>query len=376
MRSGPREGVLMLKRVLGSQAFMSIAGAVVLAAVVVVGYVVAFDPLKHTRSYCALMPDSIGLYVGNQVSMRGITVGEVTGIEPEGTQVRVDFAVDADYPVYADASATTLSDTVVADRELAVLASGKNLDHWDNTGCITNTLTPKSLTQTLTALAELSDQIGGTTDQPNALAGGLASLDAATAGTGQQINQLILRLGAVLESPDADIGHLAGIFDAFSSVSQKVETHWGDLKSMLTRLGPVLNQAHTELLTPGVEMFDGLRQLLPMLNDLTTILADPLIGTLDALVPLVKLLRANVGSLRDIVLTTPVLTSAFRSVTDPETGAPGLIYAPPRVAIPQRNAEQVCAAVNAVAPGQCAGADNGMVDLWLVQLVLGLAGAR
>lgn len=366
----------MLKRVLAAPAVMSVAGASAVVLAVILAYVIAFEPLGKTRSYCAIMPDSIGLYQGNQVSMRGITVGTVTRIAPEGAKVRVDFEVDADHPVYADAGATTVSDTVVADRELAVLSSGRSTEEWDSGQCLTKTLTPKSLTQTITALAELSDQIGGTAAQPNALAGGLDALDAASAGTGPQINHLINQLGRVLESPDADIAHLAGIFDAYASVSNKVAEHWGDLKAMLTRLAPTLNQAHSELLTPGITLFDGLREILPMLNDLTVILADPLLATLDNLVPLVKLLRANVGSLSDIVATTPVLASAFRTVTDPATGAPGLTYAPPKVAIPQENAEQVCAAVNAVAPGRCAGAANGMVDLHLVQLVLGSVGAR
>ncbi|WP_328391424.1 MlaD family protein [Nocardia sp. NBC_00416] len=366
----------MLKRILGSPGSMSIAGAVVVVLAVSAAYVIAFEPMRQTRSYCALMPDSIGLYQGNQVSMRGITVGTVTRIAPAGAKVRVDFEVDADHPVYADAGATTVSNTVVADRELAVLSSGKTAEQWDQGQCLTKTLTPKSLTQTVTALAELSDQIGGTETEPNALAGGLDALDSASAGTGPQINRLIDQLGRVLESPDADIAHLAGVFDAYASVSNKVAEHWGDLKTMLTRLAPTLNQAHSELLTPGIALFDGLGEVLPMLNDLTVILADPLMSTLDGLVPLVKLLRANVGSLSEIVGTTPVLASAFRTVTDPATGSPGLTYAPPRVAIPQEHADQVCAAVNALAPGRCAGAANGMVDLQLVQLVLGSVGTR
>ncbi|MEU1986085.1 MlaD family protein [Nocardia sp. NPDC019395] len=366
----------MLRKVLASPALMSIAGALVLVLAVTAAYVIAFEPLKQTRAYCAIMPDSIGLYQGNQVSMRGITVGSVTRIAPAGAKVRVDFEIDADHPVSADAGATTVSDTVVADRELAVLPGADSAAEQDPGQCLTKTLTPKSLTQTITALAELSDQVGGTENQPNALAGGLDAVDSATAGTGTQINDLINQLGRVLESPDADIAHLAGIFDAYASVSNKVAEHWGDLKSMLTRLGPTLNQAHSELLTPGIALFDGLREILPMLNDLTVILSDPLMSTLDNLVPLVKLLRANVGSLSDIVRTTPVLTSALRTVTDPATGAPGLTYAPPRVAIPQQNAEQVCAAANALSPGRCAGAANGMMDLDLVRLVLGSAGAR
>lgn len=367
----------MLNRILGSQAFMSIAGAAVIAALAVVGYVVIFDPLQKTESYCAIMPDSIGLYPGNQVTMRGLPVGSVSSVRNQGSTVRVDFEVDADYPVYADASATTVSDTVVADRDLAVLASGKDTNRWDSGQCITKTLTPKSLTETLTALAQLSDQlVGQDPSQPNVLADGLSSLNSATAGAGPQINELIRKLGSTLSSPEADIGHLAGIFDAFASVSKKVNQHWGDLQSMLTRLAPALDQASTELLSPGAELFDGLREVLPMLNDITTLFGDPIMRGLDASIPLVKLLRANVGSLRDIVLMTPMLATAFQTVAAPAGGAPGITYAPPKVAIPQQHADEVCAAMNVVAPGRCTGAANGMVDVQLIPLVLGLAGAQ
>ncbi|MEV6275396.1 MlaD family protein [Nocardia sp. NPDC051832] len=367
----------MLNRVLGSQAFMSIAGAVVIGVLAIAGYFVAFDPLHKTQSYCAIMPDSIGLYPGNQVTMRGITVGTVTAVRNQGAAVRVDFEVDADHPVRADAGATTVSDTVVADRELAVLALGKDTQRWDGGQCITKTLTPKSLTQTLTALAQLSDQIVGPDPaQPNSIADGLSSLDRATAGTGPQINELIKKLGSALKTPDADIANLAGIFDAFASVSVKVQQHWGDLQTMLTRLGPALHQANTELLGPGTDLFDGLRQLLPMLNDITTMFGGQIGALLDQSIPLIKLLRANVGSLRDIVLTTPVVASAFQSVLDPRTGAAGISYAPPKVAIPEQNAEQVCAALNALTPGRCAGAADGMMQVSLTQLVLGSVGAR
>ncbi|MBF6171772.1 MlaD family protein [Nocardia blacklockiae] len=361
----------MLHRVLASRWLMSIGGAAVLVALTVVGYVVAFDPAKKTESYCAIMPDSIGLYQGNQVTMRGIPVGTVTSIAPQGNAVRVEFEVEADKPVYADAGATTLADSIVAARQLAVVSSGANTARWNPAQCLTKTLTPKSISETLNALASLASEIQGPDpNSPDALARGLSALDSATLGTGPQINAIVRQLSGALAAPDADIAHLVGIFDAFASVSRQVEQHWGDLKSMLTRLAPVLNQATDDLIGPGAQLFDGLAQVVPMLNDLTTLFGDPIMKTLDATVPLVKFLRAHVGSLAQVIGMTPVLTQAFRSVA----GA-GISYAPPKVAVSQDNAEQVCAAVNALAPGRCA-AEGGLAKVDAATLVLGLAGAR
>lgn len=360
----------MLKRMLGSQAFISVTGALLVALLAVVGYLIFFDPMKKTVAYCAIMPDSVGLYAGNKVTMRGIPVGTVDSIDADGAKVKVKFSVDAEYPVYADAAATTVSDSIVADRNLAVLNSGKDLAHWDSSQCITKSLTPKSITETLTALADLSAQLQQA-QAPDALAHGFSALDAATTGAGPQINAIVKKLGSALAQPDADIGHLAGIFDAFASVGQKVEDHWGDLRSMLLRLAPALNNASTELLGPGAELIDRLGQALPMINDLVTIAGDPIMRALDDTLPLVRLLRANVGSLSEIMLKLPVLTNAAQNMM-----GSGVTYGSPRAALPTPQAEQVCAAINAGTPGACTDAANGLVNVPLVPLVLGMAGAR
>ncbi|WP_245721784.1 hypothetical protein [Nocardia crassostreae] len=145
----------------------------------------------------------------------------------------------------------------------------------------------------------------------------------------------------------------------------------GDLRSMLLRLAPALENASNELLGPGAELIDRLGQALPMLNDLVTIAGDPIMRALDDTLPLVRLLRANVGSLSEIMLKLPVLTNAAKSVmTD------GVGYASPRAALPAPQADQVRAAVNALTPGSCTDAADGMVNVLLVPLVLGMAGAR
>ncbi|MGB3675420.1 MlaD family protein [Antrihabitans stalactiti] len=357
---------------------MSILGVIVTGAMVVIAYFIVFEPAKKTQSYCALMPDAVGLYTGNQVTMLGVAVGTVTDIEPQGEAVRVDFEVDADHPLRGKLSATTVSDTIVANRNLAVLGDGHASADWDPNMCITHTLTPKSMTRTLNALGELADELNGSDDpaEKARIVDGINAFDKATAGTGPRINELIQKLGGALDSPNAAIGHIGALVDALSSLSASVSTGWDDIRGMLTRFAVVLQQVNSEILAPVGPVVDDLRAIIPWLNDITTKFGGPILQVLDASVPLLHFIGANVGTIQEIIRMIPPVAGAFQRSTDPRSGKPALTYASPIVAIAQTNADQVCAAVNMVAPGRCASAANGLADVQLVPLVLAIAGAR
>ncbi len=366
----------VLHAVLGSRVTMSVAGALALVVVAILGYLVVADPLRKQLTYCALMPDSVGLYAGNHVTMRGIPVGTVTSIRPAADKVRVDFRVDAEHPVLADAAATTLSRTITTDRDLAVLHSGTVLERWDPGRCITTTLTPKSLTETLHAVARLSQQLlGADPARDDAIGRLVTQLHAATAGTGPQLNAIIEKIGAALDHPDAAIGRLSSILDSLAALADSIATHWGTIDRMVLGLESVLIQVNNELFSQTTTIIDHYRRVLPMLNDITTMFGDPIFLLLDASVPLIRFLGANIATLRQIIDMVPVLTDAFTAVLDPRTGAPGLTVAPPRVAIPSPEAEKICAAADAVVPGHCT-VDGPMATIDPVRTILATAGAR
>ncbi|MFD4429059.1 MlaD family protein [Nocardia sp. NPDC058497] len=358
----------MLRRLVSSRGFVSVVATVAVSVVAVAAYLLVLRPPVATRTYCAVLPDTIGLYVGNHVTLRGMTVGEVTAIDPRGATVRVDFAVDERHPVPADAAAVTVSDTIVADRELAVLPGGDPARQRDENGCITRTLTPKSMTQTLDAVAGLARQtLGPESGTRDALRRGLAALDSATAGTGPEINAGITDLAALLDSPDASIAHLGGIIESLAAISGSVADRWGDIRLMLTRLATVLDQVNNQLFSRTVEIIDGFQRVLPMLNEITSMFGDPIFRVLDASIPLVRLIRVNVDTLRDIAVKVPVLAAAARSVADP---ARGIDYAPPVVTVPPEITAQLCAL------GGTPDCGPGDTRIPLSRLVFGMAGAR
>jgi phospholipid/cholesterol/gamma-HCH transport system substrate-binding protein len=367
-----------MKRLLATRGFMSILGVLAVIAAVAVAYVVVFEPGKKMIGYCAIMPDAIGLYTGNHVTIRGIPVGTVSSIEPQGTSMRVGFAVDATHPLRGAVSATTVSDTLVADRDLAILSGPSSDAEWNPQQCVTDTLTPKSMTETLRAIQKITGELGGSSDptEQDRIRGGVAAIADATSGTGPRLNAMITKLGAAMKSPDAAVGHVGELISALSSLSASVSTNWADIKDFLPRLDELFTQVNTDVWLPVIDVVDSLRVILPWFNDITREFGGPILGGLDATVPFIRFVGANVGTLQEIINMIPPIVTAFSRSIDPTSGRPALSYAPPKVALTQQDAQQVCAAVNVLTPGRCATATNGMSDIDLVPLVLGLAGAR
>lgn len=367
-----------MHRLLASRGLISVLGVGVVCAILFVGYFAIVDPPKKMRGYCATMPDTIGLYTGNHVTMRGVRVGTMTRIEPRGDAVRVDFEVDANHSLRGEVSATTLSDTIVADRSLAILDDNEADVEWDSRQCISRTLTPKSMTQTMDALGKLAAEItdGSDPTQRETLSDEIAALDVALSGTGPKMNETILKLGRALDSPNAAIGHIGALIDSLQSLSDSVAGGWGDIKAMITRLAPGLDVIDHGIFERTVSIIDSLRIIVPWLNEITTMFGDQILQALDATVPLARLASANISTLKEIIDMTPPLVQAFRKVTDPEGGRPVLTYAAPRAALPPADADRVCAAIERVAPGRCSTSADGLANFSILPLVFGTAGVR
>ncbi|WP_225732382.1 MULTISPECIES: MlaD family protein [unclassified Nocardia] len=369
--------MLTLRRLLATPGFASIAVATIAAIIVASGYFLLHNPAKKMLHYCAVMPDAVGLYVGNQVTERGIAVGSVTGIRPEGRSVRVEFEMDANYPLTGDVSAATVSDTVVADRGLAVLADRAAHTRWNPDRCITKTATPKTVTETLDALTTLTTELGDGSQAAGLqhIRDAIAAIGTATSGTGPKLNELIKQLAGALSAPDTAIGHIGSLVDDLNSLSSSISGNWDDIAVMLRQFAPVLNLFNS-LWSQIVSIGDSIATIIPWVNDITTTYGGAILDGLDAAIPYLRLLGANVGTLEQIIATIPPLVSAFEQSIDPHTGRITLAIAPSKTALPQQDADRICAAANALTTGRCPNPANGLTGIDVVPLVLGPVGAR
>ncbi|MFE3543809.1 MlaD family protein [Nocardia sp. NPDC059177] len=363
----------MLTGILGSRGFMS--AAVVLTLVLAGGAALHLArPTPEVRSYCADMPDSIGLYRGSPVTVLGLRVGEVTGIEPEGPWARVHFTVRADRKLPLDVGAVTVNDTLVADRDLALVGDEPTGPGWDSGTCITNTLTPASLTETFDALAGLADELDSTTDDP-ATSSGLAALNRATAGTGDQLNAVITQLGQALSAPDAAIGHIGSLIDALAALLQQAHSGWDEVEAMTTELPRTFNDIVTIAFPPIIDIVTYLIQVLPQLNDAMMLLATPTVRALDKMSDLPDLLAAGVGSFADIVERAPAIAAGLATSLDPATGRPTVDYLAPKIALPQGDSATLCAALHALTGQPCTTAADGSTTVPSIPLLLAAVSA-
>ncbi|RDI54110.1 virulence factor Mce-like protein [Nocardia mexicana] len=363
----------MWTRVLGSRGLMSAAVVVVLVLAAAIG-------LKLTKSgpplrtYCADLPDAIGLYDGSAVTIMGVPVGRVSAIEPGGGSARVRFTVPADRTLPPDVGAVTVSDTLIADRRLALIGAEPSDPGWDPSRCITKTLTPKSLSETFAALAALADQLNGSGEP--ALGNGLDALERATAGSGDQLNATINQLAKALAAPDAAIGRIGELIDALSELAHKTRGSWPAVQESVSGLTQTFGDINTVAIAPIVQIIDALVEVLPQMNDAITMFATPGVRALDAIPDLPRLISAGVGSLSEIIRMTPALASGFAGAVDPASGQLRIGYAPPKLALPQQDTSQICTAVQAITGQRCAEAEGGAVTVPTVPLLLAAVSAR
>ena len=117
------------------------------------------DPITVTAQF----DSASGLYEGNVVAVLGIPVGKVTKISPRGGYVEVEFTVDRNVKVPADAQAVTVSTSILTDRQIELTPpyrGGAILENHDTIG-LTRTKTPVEFSRVLGVLDKVTKSLEG-----------------------------------------------------------------------------------------------------------------------------------------------------------------------------------------------------------------------
>ena len=271
--------------------------ALALAVVTVGGgsYVVVHKVREaHRTNIIAYFENSNGIFVGDDVRIRGVNVGKIEAIEPQRSQVKISFWIDQAYPVPADAKAVILSPTLVTARAIQLTPAYRVGAVMENNTVIARerTVVPVEWDDFRTQLEKLTETLQPTEPGGVSTLGGLVSTTADNLrGQGPAIREAVIKLSTVISA----LGDHSG--DIFSSVK--------NLSLLVTAL-----QDSTELIVA----------LNANLSTVTGLLADDpdeIAGVIDVLDESAGEVTAFVGDNREALgTTTDRLASVTAALTD------------------------------------------------------------
>lgn len=178
---------------------LCVAGAVLVALVAGAGWWFLKDR-TGTITVTAQFDNAAGLYEGNTVAVLGMQVGRVTKITPRGNYVEVEFTVDKDVAVPADAQAVTISNSILTDRQIELTPAyqgGPTLRNHDTIG-LNRTRTPVEFARVLDVLDKLSASLKGDGKGNGPLADVINASAAIADGNGQQMKDALGELSDAL----------------------------------------------------------------------------------------------------------------------------------------------------------------------------------
>lgn len=331
---------------------------------------------QQLADYCATMPDSVGLYVGNPVTQMGYKIGEVHTITPTNNSVRVDFSIHGNRILPVDVRAVTRSSSLLADRELELVGNYNTGPRLAEGTCIplSRSSTPKSLSEVIGSTTDFLNEI--TPDGSTNISGTVAGLNAALKDAGPGINELLTTSSTVLDAPDRAISDIRSVIVNVAELTSTLREMRGPLKDSLLATYQTTDDVLLSLDGAG-SIFDGLVPLIDLVSDLEVHVGDEFQVIYNDLEYALRKASAHSTILADLLKPGPVIINKLENWVNRKQFS--IRYRPPlyRIATPV-DGLITCGAMNAASPGSCADVAGKpyAVDVSLLQYVLTVAAQR
>jgi phospholipid/cholesterol/gamma-HCH transport system substrate-binding protein len=319
----------------------------------------------------AQFQDSVGLYVGNDVSVLGLKVGSVTGIRPEGTHVVVDMAIDPDVKVPANVGAVTMSPSVVTDRRVEltpVFRGGPTMRDGDLIP-IDRTHTPVEIDRVFAAVDRLTSQLNSAQGGNPALADAVNVAADTFNGNGEKVRRAVHGLAAAVGVGADQRDQLVNLIKDVDQLTQKAadndhtvrqfSTNLTDATALLNDQGPHLRK-----------VLDDLNHLLDQANQLISDNRDKGEDTLHNLQVTARTLADRRRELAEAADVLPTLFQNLYNIVDWDRGAARAHDGLDQILLGTQLLQLVCARINL--PLLCKPDSSGRLpDAGLANLLLG-----
>jgi phospholipid/cholesterol/gamma-HCH transport system substrate-binding protein len=270
----------------------------------------------------AYFENSNGVFVGDDVRIKGVRVGGIDSIEPQPTRVKIAFWFDAKYKVPADAKAVILSPTLVTSRAIQLTpryTGGPALQD--------NAVIPRDRTAVPVEFDEFRQQLERLTTllQPTE-PGGVSTLGALVntaadnlRGQGPAIREAIIRLS---QSVSALADHSPDIFSSVKNLATLVSA-LQDSTVLIRQLNQNLASVTGLLTNNPTEVGDAVKDLNGVIGDLTAFVSanrDALGTTSDKLTSVSQALTGSIDDIKQLLHIAPTTLSNAANLYKPAQG--------------------------------------------------------
>ena len=211
------------------------------------------DDTNRAITVTARFDNGAGLYVGNAVAVLGMPVGEVTAITARGSHVEVTMRVEGEVLIPADATAVTVSTSVLTDRHVEFTPAyrgGATLADHAQLG-LDRTRTPIDFDRLLGAADGMAAQLAGASPDTGPIARLLDVSAQIASGSGPELRATMNELSGALRLGDDEgartqaaitdiVEHLAILVRAAADNDQVIRefgSATGQLSAVLAELG-------------------------------------------------------------------------------------------------------------------------------------------
>lgn len=197
--------------------------------------------LGSSMTVTAYLPDSAGLFVGNDVGVLGVPVGTVSAIEPDGARVKVTLSIEGDQPIPADAGAVVVARSVATDRYVELTPVYHEGARMQDGAVISadRTRTPVDFDEVLEALNTFARDIGGSGPTKNAIKRFLKAGSESVQGRGKDVNRAITSLGGAVDTISGQRATITSAVNALDKLTATVAANQQLAREFISQVADV-----------------------------------------------------------------------------------------------------------------------------------------
>lgn len=267
----------------------------------------------------AYFTNSVGLYRGDRVALRGVPIGEVDDVTPMGDRVRVTMHFDSSHPVSADTHAAIVAPTLVSGRYIQLVPKRGTEPQLRDGAVIPleRTAVPVEYDQIKQQVTDLATQLAPKPGDPT---GTLARFTDATAkalgGNGKTLNDTLVNLSKAMQTlaeggPDlfATVRNLQTVISALAANDAQVR----NFVDQLAGVSNILNDNRTQL----DAALQAVQAMLPEIRGLVADNRDALNSDVTSLIRITSLLANREDDLAQILHIAPTALDDLYNIIDP-----------------------------------------------------------